>query len=1097
MHMKKTILFSSALCFFKRQANIARSAMLLSVVFLIHAAAYANGQTLSLEMQDAEIHKVLTAIEKQSSYRFLYNSRLQDMGRKVSISVKEAGIDEVLTRLFTGSSLTYRKLENNLIAIRSGNADEIDIRVTGRVTGPNGEPLQGVSIAVKGTVRGTSTNQNGEYSITVPEDAVLVVSFVGFVSQEVPVNNQQVINISLAQATQQLEQVVIIGYGSSRKKDLTGSSVTIRGSDIVNIPVLTATQAIQGRVSGVQVVNSGAPGSAPNVRIRGVGSILGGADPLYVVDGIITTDIRNINAADILTIDILKDASSTAIYGARAANGVVLITTKAGSKSRFSINYNAQAGVKLLTHKVEMAGPGLYAAYSNEAAGAPAVTGGDITGSVDWYDEITRPAIFNNHNLSVSGGKNKYRYFLSLGYLNENGILIDNKYTRYTARYNHEFTFSPKFKIGNNIGYSHYVSENKPYSLFTTAYIAAPIFNPINPDGSFGNTGGPISNVGNPYATIKTTNDRSFGDRLQTTLWGEYQIIKGLSFRSQFGIDLEQNNRWNSTPAYQTFTAGGSPGAQFNEDADVSFMRDSIYQWVWDNYFTYDRKFGSDHDLRLTLGHTAERRNGWSNRASISNHDIPNNKEAWQLNFADTANGQQNFRDPIGYYFRRESYFLRANYRFKDRFLVNATIRRDGNSNFPKHKRWGYFPALGVGWILSQEKFMENQQFFNNLKLRASFGLVGNDAIRPGAFDLRPTERLYAYFGTDRIDGAIVTGIVDPDLQWEVVREFDFGIEFSVLDNKLSGEIDFYNKVAKDALFTIPYASLGFGNEFLTNAAEVSNTGVELSLHWEKKVNPDFNYSIRGNITYNKNLVKNVGIGRALDFGSLGNGSSATQTLVGESIGSFWVYRTDGIFQNQAEVDAYPHVINTQPGDFRIIDKNGDGLINNLDREHVGSYQPKFYYGISTSATWKKFDFSMDIIGVAGNKVYNAKKGIRFGSNYNIEYEVAQNRWQPGSNNNRYPRASNVTPYPTDYFIESGAFARINNITVGYNFSVAKLGKRFDRLRVYASTQNPYILTGYTGFTPELPGNQNEAGIEMNVYPISATYLIGVNVQFK
>ncbi|MBL0271478.1 MAG: SusC/RagA family TonB-linked outer membrane protein [Chitinophagaceae bacterium] len=687
-----------------------------------------------------------------------------------------------------------------------------EIKVTGRVVSESGEALAGVSIIVKGSAKGTTTDNTGNFSITVPDNAILIFSAVGYDNLEESVTGKSLLNISLKQSSRLLDQVVVVGYGSARKRDLTGSSVSIKGADIINIPVLTATQAIQGKVAGVQITNSGAPGSTPNVRIRGIGSVLGGADPLYVVDGIITTDIRNINSADILSIDILKDASSTAIYGARAANGVVLITTKAGNKSKFSINYNAQAGVKLLTHKVKMAGPGLYAAYSNEAAGAPAVTGGDVTGATSWYDEITRPAIFNSHNLSVSGGKNKYRYFLSLGYLNENGILIDNKYTRYTARYNHEFALSPKFKIGNNIGYSHYISENKPYGLFTTAYIAAPVFNAVNPDGSFGNTSSGVSNVGNPYATLKTTNDRSYGDRLQTTLWGEYQIIKGLTFKSQFGIDLEQNNGWNYTPAYKTFLPTGSEGAQHNDEADLSFMRDSIYQWVWDNYLTYEKKFSKDHDLRLTLGHTAERRNGWSNRALIANKNTPDNKDAWQLNFKDTANGQQNLRDPIGKYFRRESYFIRANYKFKDRYLLNATFRRDANSNFPEHKRWGNFPSIGVGWVISSEKFMADQKFFNNLKLRASYGLVGNDVIRPGAFDLRPQERLYAYFGTNRIDGAIVTGIKDPNLQWEVVREFDAGIEFAVLDNKLSGEIDFYNKVAKDALFIIPYASLGFGN---------------------------------------------------------------------------------------------------------------------------------------------------------------------------------------------------------------------------------------------------------------------------------------------
>lgn len=997
--------------------------------------------------------------------------------------------------------------QNNLFATGSNFTDnyailnislfKIDMSISGKVTDETGKGISGVSIRVKGTTKGTTTNNDGSYSLSVPDDAVIQISSIGYELVEETVGGRTEINVVLKNQARAIDEVVVVGYGTQRKKDLTGSSVSIKGSDIINIPVLTATQALQGKVAGVQIINSGAPGSAPNVRIRGVGSVLGGADPLYLVDGIITTDIRNINAADILSIDVLKDASSTAIYGARAANGVILITTKAGSRSGFSINYNSQVGVKQLVNKVEMAGPGLYAAYSNEAAGTPAVTLGDISGATSWYDEITRNAIFQNHNVSVSGGKKKYRYFLSLGYLNENGILIDNDYNRNTARYNQDYEINTKIKIGSNISVSKYISNNKPFSLFTTAYIAAPIFKPINTDGSFGNTSNGVSNVGNPYATLKTTNDRSFGNRLQTNAWVEYKPIKGFTFRSQFGIDVERNNGWNYTPAYKTFLANGKEGAQMNEAADVGFTKDSIYQWVWDNYLTYDHVFSDKHDVKVTIGHTAERRDGWVNRAFIANRDIPNDKIAWKLNFRDTAKGQQNFRDPIGNYFRRESYFIRTNYKLKDKYLVNLTFRRDANSNFSESNRWGNFPSIGLGWIATNEKFMEKQALFNYLKLRASFGLVGNDVIRPGAFDLRPQERLFTYFGTNRIDGAIVSGIADPNLQWEVVREFDAGVEFSVLDNKLSGEIDFYNKVANKALFNIPYPSVGFGNSFLTNAAQIANTGVELALQWNKKVNQNFDYSIKGNISYNKNEVKNVGLGRALNFGNLNNGSSATQTLVGQPIGSFWVYRTNGIFQTNDEINGYPHVIGTVPGNLKIVDINKDGIIDNLDREHVGSYQPTIYYGLSNSINFKKIDFSFDVIGVAGSKVYNGKKGVRFGSNYNVEYAVANTRWVPGSNNNTNPGASNATPYPTDYFIESGSFVRVNNITIGYNFASKKINKHIERMRFFASTQNPFIYTKYTGFTPELPGNQNEAGIELNVYPISASYLVGINVQFK
>jgi len=972
----------------------------------------------------------------------------------------------------------------------------VEKTISGIVTEENGTPLEFVSIGVKGTNNGTYSEENGKFSISVPENAILVFSYVGFETIEVAVGNQSVLNVKMTSNIKLLDQVVVIGYGTAKRIDLTGSSNKIKGAELAAVPYLTATQSLQGKAAGVQITNSGAPGSAPNVRIRGTGSILGGVDPLYVVDGIITDDIRNINAADIVSVDILKDASSTAIYGARAANGVILITTKSGSSDKFSVNYNAQVGMRLLTNSVKMAEPGYYALYSNEAANFPAVTFNDITGSTSWYDQITRPALFQNHNLSVTGKVKKYKFYVSGGFVRENGILIDNDYSRLNIRLNHEYQISTKFTIGNTLAASRYISNNKPYSLFTSSYIAAPIFNAINPDGTYGSTSNVINNVGNPYATLKNTNDRSYGNRYQATFWGEYKIIKGLSFKSQIGVNLEHNNGWVYIPEYYTYQADKTLGGQKNEIPDLTFKRDTIYQWVWDNVLTYEFDLGKSQTLKVAAGHTAERRDGWVNRSELNNYPTPNNPDYFRLNLADTAHGQQNFRDPIDNYFRRESFFARLNYKLHDKYLLNATYRRDANSNFPSSNRWGNFPSVGLGWIVSNEPFLKEVKAFDELKLRASYGLVGNDVIRPGQFDLRPTQRLYTYFGTDRIDGAIVTGIVDPNLKWEVVKEFDLGAEFSLWNNKISGEIDYYNKTASDALYTIPYASIGFGNSLLTNAATVKNSGIEAALNWNHRYNKNLSQTVKMNFTFNKNEVTDVGLGRALNFGSLGNGWTATQTLSGQPIGSFWVFKTNGIFQTEEEIKNYPHIINTKPGDFKIEDVNGDGIIDNLDRQFVGSYLPKFYGGLSYGLVWKKFDFNIDFFGNFGNKVYNAKKGLRFGSNYNVEYAVAEKRWTPENKSNTNPRASNVTPYPIDYFIESGMFIRINNITFGYNMENIKFLGNIDKIRMYISAQNPFIYTPYTGFTPELPGNQNEAGIELNIYPVSSTFLFGLNAQF-
>jgi TonB-linked SusC/RagA family outer membrane protein len=961
--------------------------------------------------------------------------------------------------------------------------------ITGTVSEADGTPISGVSVMEDGTANGAATDSSGNFSLTVNNpSASLVFSSLGHQTQTIALAGRSTISVTLqGAAATQLEQVVVVGYGTQRKRDLTGASASIKGAEIANIPTLTATQAIQGKVAGVQITSSGAPGSTPNVRIRGVGSILGGADPLYVVDGIITGDIRNINSADILTVDILKDASSTAIYGARAANGVVLITTKAGTKGRFTVSYNGYGGVKMLVHKVEMAGPNLFAVYANDAAGAPNITSADITGSADWFSEITRPAIIQNHNLSLSGGKNDYRFYFSGGYLKEQGILNGNDYSRASLRYNHELNVTSKLKFGNNLSFSHYISNNKPYSVFTQAYIAAPIFNPKNPDGTYGFT--EKSNIGNPLATLDYTHDKSYGNRAGGNLWGEYKITGDLSFRSSFGIDAEQNNGQIYVPVFQVSST------QKNEVSHLTYNADSIYQWTWDNYFTYTKNFGTDHHLVATAGHTSERRNGWSQKSTKDN--IPNDDSNWKLNFTDTTGGQQNLRTPITNYFKRESYFIRANYRFQDKYLVNATFRRDANSNFAPDHRWGNFPALGLGWIITKEGFMSDQKIFDNLKLRTSYGIVGNDVISPGQFLLQPTERLYAYFGTNRIDGAIPTGIKDPNLKWEENKEFDVGVEFSMLDRRLSGEIDYYHKNSTNALFTIPLTDLGFGSTFLTNAANIVNSGVEVSLSWNGKINEDTKYSLSGNVTFNKNEVKNIGLGKALFFGSLNNGYQATATLVGQPIGSFRVYKTDGIFQTANDVASYPHITNTHPGDFKIVDVNGDGVIDDNDRQYVGSYQPKLFGGLNGTVNWKKFDFSFDLYGNFGNKVYNAKKGVRTGGNYNVEYDIAINRWQPGSNENKFPRAFNGVVPPMDYFIESGSFVRVNNLTLGYSFQPKNSTLHLGDVRIYASAQNPFIITNYTGFTPELPGNQNEAGIELNIYPVSATYMVGVSLQFK
>jgi len=975
------------------------------------------------------------------------------------------------------------------LVTRSIFAQNIDI--SGKVTdAKDGSGLVGVRVTLKGTKIETGTDVNGFYKLSIPksENDFLVFSYVGYKTEEVSIAGRTSINVSLNMSVNNLNDVVVIGYGTAKKKELTGVSTRIQAKEIATLPAMTATQAIQGKAAGVQIVAAGEPGGKPNVRIRGTGSIMGGVDPLYVVDGILTDDITNINTSDILNIDVLKDAAATAIYGVRGSNGVILVTTKSGSKGKLNVQYDAYSGLKHLVNKVEMATPNTFAVYSNEAADAQAIKPSDITGNTDWMDAITRWGTIQSHNLSMNGGSEKNTYYFSMGYFKEEGILKGNDYERLSIRANNDFTLSQKLKVGNTISYTYNFANNKPFSLFTDAYNAAPLYNAKNPDGTYGST--TVSNVGNPLAKLEYTNDQSWGHRLQGTVWGEYKIIKNLSFKSSFGIDGGFNNSRNYTPVYFVSIA------QRSDRSQLSLYRSDNYRWVWDNYINYTETFKDKHDVNITLGHTAEHQDGtW---LSGSKKDIPSQPQYWDFSFGDPSSIQLSSGNQA-IYGSRESYFARAIYTFDGKYLLNATIRRDGASKFPIQNRWGTFPSIGLGWVINKEKFMAKLDFINTLKARASWGLIGNDNITPGQFVTQFGTGLSSAFGSTISSGAIPDQIIDPNLKWETTEQRNIGLEYGLFNSKLSGEIDVYQKITSNALYLValPGVAGDRDNVYITNAATIQNSGVEFSLGWSSTIKKDLNYSLRGNITFNKNEVTDVGQGKALDYGSLDNGYTATRVVNGQPIGVFWVYETNGVYQNSTDIANSAHLTGAQPGDFKIVDQNGDGKIDNKDRVYAGSYQPKFYFGFNSNFYYKAFDLSMVIQGNAGNVVFNGKKTVRYGGNYNIEADVAADRWRPTKPSTTNPRAYNGVPVPSDYFVESGTYIRLNTLAIGYTIPSAITQKwHIGKFRAYVSAQNLYTWKKFTGYSPELPGAPYESGIEKSIYPTSATYMLGVNVQF-
>ena len=972
--------------------------------------------------------------------------------------------------------------------------------------------MSGVSVSVKGSAGGTTTNQNGNFSISAAQDAVLVISYVGYSPREIKVGEPA--DIKLSPSVRSLDQVVVVGYGTQRKLDITGATATVRGAELIKQPVTTATQAIQGKMAGVQVITSGQPGALPIVRVRGVGTMLSGANPLYVVDGILTDDITNINTSDIVDVTVLKDASSEAIYGVRAANGVIIITTKMGTTGRVRINYFGNVGVRMATHIVPMANSQEYIDYVQASLG-PTVT---PTGySTDWFNEILRNGIEQTHNISLSGGSETNKFLFSVGYVNDQGIVIDNSYKRWTLRLNDEYRISPVVRVGIMASYTNsttqsvnqsYNSTNNSQNLgtgnaFNDAYRASPTV-PAKINGKYGNTSA-FQNVGNPILDIENNNNRTIDNRTQGTAFLEIKPVPGLTFRSSLSADLDMpdNRVYNYAFAADTNTFITAGGNQSNNKSNLTVGYLKRFHWIWDNTLTWNKRY-DEHNITILGGIVSEKAN--SNYNTSYRQSVPSDPNLWYIPLGDPQTQSTGPQDPYTiaaniYEWSRLSYIARINYSFMDRYLLTATFRADGSSLFPSNNRWAYSPSIGVGWIMTKESFMTNQEIFDVLKLKASWGKVGNDNVPVGSFTSTLTPNLPYFFGGVASGGTAVTQLKDANLSWEQVEETDIGIEFTMLKQRLSGEINYYNKINNNALINVVVPStLGSQPSYvLTNAASIQNEGMELSLRWSDKIGPKFSYNVGGNITFNNNNVVGLNGGQPYVDGPVGaNQPYVTRTDNGHPIGSFYVQKVLGVFQSQEEINNYTdkngNILQSdaQPGDFKY-EFNEQGK---LDSVFAGSYQPKLYFGLSIGLTYKAFDLTIEFYGNVGNQVYNAKKAVRQTYLDNVEKSTAEDRWSRSHPTNAEPRANPGNLPASTYFVESGDFYRINNINIGYTLPVSILQKTkvITSARIFLTSQNPVTIQKFSGFTPELPGSPTSSGIELNPYPTTKTFAIGINL---
>lgn len=972
------------------------------------------------------------------------------------------------------------------------------------------ETMPSVNIRVQGTTnKGTITDVDGNFTIRLDSgQTVLVFSFIGFETQEVNVEGRSDITVRMQPDVGELDELVVIGYGAVRKRDMTGAVGQIKSEEIGKITSLNAEQSLQGKVSGVQISStSGAPGASAAVRIRGVGTF-NNSSPIYVVDGVILDDISFLNPSDIASMEVLKDASATAIYGSRGANGVILVQTKSGSGATDGpiVSVSGEGSIQQVERQIDLLNGRQFAIISNEIR-AGSYNNVDAVPNTNWQDLIFDIAPMQNHQVSVRGASDRMDYYVSLGYFQQAGIIEKSNYERINLKINNNYRISDQFKLGNNITIAPYQQRIAPNSTFA-AYRAQPVLEPYYPDGSFG----VVYNVGNPLADLEYSNNFNRGVRLVGNVFAEAIVQEDLLLKTSFGTDAALNRAESFTPAYTIYNPDGTASQQNNTYSDLFKGQGFNYTWLWENTANYIKDFDK-HSVNAVLGLTMQQTRSEDIRLSGQNV-IRDDDDFWYIQPAyiiDEANNINmlssifNGVDP-GQYYNMISYLGRVVYSYDDKYMSTLTLRRDGSSKFAEENRWGYFPSVALGWNIDQESFMESAEAVSNLKLRASWGQIGNEKISYYDRFSRVNSGLLAVFGNP--DAPYVAGTYgksgNQDLKWETTTQTDIGLEIGFMDQRLTAEIDFYNRLTDDILVELStpgHLGNGQGQRIRYNAASVLNRGIEFNIGWEDVVG-DLGYSVNvlGNTIHNevKAIGGNSGIDSVLIGGFLANGQAVTLSRVGSPIGAFYGYVTDGIFQNQEELDSYPHLSQAGVGDLRFKDVNGDGQINGDDRTFIGSPIPDFVYGFSVDLNYKNWDFSLGLQGQIGNEIFNGKNVVR-PDPYNFEQHV-WDRWTGEGTSNSEPRPSygGYNYLPSDRFIHDGSYLRIRSLILGYslpNKLLAKLG--MSQARLYVKATNLFTLTGYTGYTPEIGSSDVLSnGIDRGIYPIPRVISAGFNTTF-
>ncbi len=1064
-----------------------------------------------------------------------------------------------LSALYAGDHLPEQAQvsRNAVVSVKNRQetaAKDIDPNglVRGTVTDDKGGVLPGATVSIKGTQVGTTTDGQGKFALNVPDGGpqTLVISFIGYTTQEVPVGNRQVFTIKLVAADNQLNDVVVIGYGTQRRQDVNGAISSVRAEEIANIPQTSIDQLLQGRAAGLSITqNSGQPGSSTSVRIRGVTSLTGSSEPLYVIDGVpISGDANNqstsgrsplqnfngsgqsgvsplssINPNDIESIDVLKDASATAIYGNRAANGVIIITTKRGKNGTARIAYDGYVGVQTPSKYLSLMKLPQYAKLQNDLADlygtqrrAEFADPSLLPEGTDWQRSVFNSAIMQNHQLSISGGANGINYYVSGGYLKQDGIVIGSGFDRYTFRTNVDGQVKPWFKVGLSLTGS---SSNDRVTLndnvngiIYLAMLQAPDVAVRNPDGSFaGPPNDPNATAGviNPVAQALNTTNRLNRMGLNGNLYADIKFSNSLSFRTELGGDFNNSDNIYFVPTY-------SYGRFVNTTATLNQRWQKSSFNIVKNYLTYTHTFGGNHNVTGLLGHEVQisRWNGIEGyRAGFYSNDVKT------LNLGEAATATNNeFKGSQSL----ESVYARAIYGYKDRYSLTATIRADRSSKFAQGQQVGYFPSFAASWRIIEEPFMSGlKSSVNDLRIRVGYGAVGNQQISNYLYgsSLSPTATgLGTGFLTDRI--------ANPNLKWESNTQVNAGVDVTLLNSRINATVDVYNKLSKNFLYQLPLPAyligdanyLGGISSPYVNLGQMQNRGIDITVTSKNIAKDNLQWNTTFIFSHYKNQVKELSENFTEIINSVYTGFlnvPVTRTVVGQPIGQFYGYKVKGLFQTAEQLAAAPKQFNrpvqnssggTWLGDVQYEDVNGDGVVNEQDRTIIGNPNPTFTFGLTNTFTYKSFDVSLFLQGSYGAKILNLTRRTVGGlSNlYNNQFTFAGNYWTPTNTNTDVPAPKSGSDNPnlfiSDRFIEDGSYARIQNLNIGYTLPKALIQKvKLNRLKVYTSVQNLYTFTKYSGYDPEV-GAFNQNSLQMNVengrYPIPRTFTLGINAEF-